>query len=241
MKNSCYGSAGLLGIVLLLTTIGAADQSNDAAPTYSNVRVISIDPVRRVVVLLTSKGENETLVFDDLLASAGGIKAGDDVIVTVLGGPGRRRLRAISLARTPAPSVIGRSPAGRVSVGTARTVVRDRFAQRVAAISDDARSIDAAWASFVTTCDVRQRDATTGGREWFGLWDGRVQADYSGGFCRNLFNQIVNAGEGIKSAMVAAESVVQDILDPGEIRDVRTLHNMNWDGWALPPPPRQDP
>ncbi|MBK5255412.1 MAG: hypothetical protein JJE39_05215 [Vicinamibacteria bacterium] len=240
MKNR-HRSLGLLGVLLLLTTRGAADQDGGETPTYSNVRVVSIDPARRIVVLLTAKGRKETLVFDDLLQSTGGIKAGDLVIVTVRGGPGRQRMSAISLARTPpAVSPAKESKAVRLIVGAARTEM-DRFAEVVAVISGDARSVDASWASFVTACDVRQPETTSGGREWFGLWDGRVQADYSGGFCRDLFNQIVSAGEGIKKAMAAAESVVQHTLEPGEIRDIRTLHNMNWDGWTLPPPARRDP
>lgn len=241
MKNR-ERSLGLLGVLLLLTAGGVADQGGGETPTYSNVRVVSIDAARRTVVLRTAEGRNETLVFDDLLQSTGGIKAGDLVIVTVRGGPGRQRVSAISLARKPpAASPAKQSEPRRLIVGPARMEMRDRFAKAVAVISDDARSVDASWASFVTACEVRQPETTSGGREWFGLWDGRVQADYSGGFCRDLFNQIVSAGEGIKNAMAAAESVVWDTLDPGEIRDIRTLYNMNWGGWTLPPPARRDP
>jgi hypothetical protein len=101
--------------------------------------------------------------------------------------------------------------------------------------------VDSSWASFVTACKVIQPETMSGGRDWFGLWDGRVQADYSSGSCRELFNQIVSSGEGIKKAMAAAESVVRDRLEPGQIRDIRTLNNMNWDGWTLPPPARREP
>jgi hypothetical protein len=118
---------------------------------------------------------------------------------------------------------------------------RDRFAKQVAVISQDARSIDASWAAFVTACDARQPENVSGGRAWFGLWDGRVQADYSGGFCRDLFNQIVSSGEGIKQAMAAAESGILNVLEPGDIRDIRRLHNMNWDGWTLPAPAKREP
>ena len=67
-------------------------------------------------------------------------------------------------------------------------------ADQVATLSMNARAVDSMWSSFVTACNVKPVANEGGGRDWFGLWDGRVQADYSGGFCRDLFNQIVSAG-----------------------------------------------
>ena len=231
---------GLLGALLLLTVSGVSAQTGVETPTYTNAQVVSIDPARRILVIRSSKGRTESLVFDDLLASTGGIKAGDRVIVTVLGGPGRKRVRAISLARaTPAASPT--PPLSQTAGISERTRAREAFARQVASISQDARGVDASWASFVTACKVIQPETMSGGRDWFGLWDNRVQADYTNGFCRDLFNQIVSSGEAVKKAMAAAESVVSGTLDPGEIRDIRTLHNMNWDGWTLPPPAKRDP
>jgi hypothetical protein len=238
MKNRLR-HLGLLGVLLLLTASGVSAQTGVETPTYTNVRVVSIDPARRVLVIRNSKGRNESLVFDDLLQSTGGVKAGDSVIVTVRGGPGRKRVSAIALAgTTPAAQPV---PSGRPGPAPERTRTRDDFARQVASISQDARGVDASWASFVTACKVIQPETMSGGRDWFGLWDNRVQADYSNGFCRDLFNQIVSSGEAVKKAMAAAESVVQGTLEPGEIRDIRRLHNMNWDGWTLPPPARRDP
>jgi hypothetical protein len=231
---------GLFGALLLLTVNSVSAQTGEETPTYTNAQVVSIDPARRILVIRNSKGQTESLEFDDLLASTGGIKAGDRVIVTVRGGPGRKRVSAVSLARTtpvasPAPPLI---QPGAVSE---RTRLRDAFARQVSLVSQDARGVDASWASFVTACKVTQPETMSGGRDWFGLWDGRVQADYSSGFCRDLFNQIASAGEAVKKSMAAAESVVSGTLDPGEIRDIRTLHNMNWDGWTLAPPARREP
>ncbi len=239
MKNSLR-RLGLLGAAVLLTVTAVSAQTGVETPTYLNAQVVSIDPARRILVVRNSKGRKTSMVFDDLLASTGGIKAGDRVIVTVRGGPGRQRVSAIALARTP--------PAASPTPGTAepapvseRTRVRDAFARQVALVSQNASGVDSSWASFVTACKVSQPETMSGGRDWFGLWDGRVQADYSNGFCRDLFNQIVSAGEGVKKAMAAAESTVSGTLDPGEIRDIRTLHNMNWDGWTLPAPARREP
>ena len=226
---------------MLLTTGMVSAQTGVETPTYTNVRVVSIDAAQRTMVILNSQGKRESLPFDDLLVSTGGIKAGDLVIVTVRGGPGRKRVSALSLARTaPAPTV-STAVVGVPVPASERTRTRDAFARQVASVSQGATAVDASWASFVTACKVIQPETMSGGRDWFGLWDGRVQADYTSGFCRDLFNQIVSSGEAVKKAMAAAESVVAGTLDPGEIRDVRTLHNMNWDGWTLPPPPRRDP
>jgi hypothetical protein len=231
---------GLFGALVLLTTSGASAQTGVETPTYVNAQVVSIDPARRTLVIVNSKGQKTSMVFDDLLAGTGAIKAGDKVIVTVRGGPGRQRVSGIRLARTtsaasPTPGTAQPAPVSE------RARAREAFARQVASVSQSASGVDASWASFVTACKVIQPETMSGGRDWFGLWDGRVQADYSGGFCRDLFNQIVSAGEGVKKSMAAAESAISGLLDPGEIRDIRTLHNMNWDGWTLPPPARRDP
>ncbi len=231
---------GLFGALLLLTTRGASAQTGGETPTYTNVQVVSIDAAQRTLVIRNSKGQRESLVFDDLLASTGGIRAGDRVIVTVRGGPGRRRVSAIALAG--ATSTVTPTPVPRQGGGASdHARLREVFARQVASISQDARGVDASWASFVTACKVIQPETMSGGRDWFGLWDNRVQADYTNGFCRDLFNQMVSSGEAIKKAMAAAESVVQGTLEPGEIREIRTLYNMNWDGWTLPPPARREP
>ncbi len=225
---------------MLLTVSAVSAQTGVETPTYVNVQVVSIDPARRTLVIRDSKGQKTSMVFDDLLAGAGAIKAGDKVIVTVRGGPGRQRVSAISLATTtPAASPTPRS--AQPGLVSERTRMRDAFTRQVASVSESAGAVDASWASFVTACKVIQPETMSGGRDWFGLWDGRVQADYSGGFCRDLFNQIVSSGEAVKKSMAAAESAVLGTLDPGEIRDIRTLHNMNWDGWTLPPPARREP
>src|SRR5689334_3593650 len=91
---------GLFGALLLLLVSPVSAQTSMETPTYSNVQVVSIDTASRTLVIRNSKGQRESLPFDDLLAGTGGIKAGDRVIVTVLGGPGRKRVSAISLART---------------------------------------------------------------------------------------------------------------------------------------------
>ena len=123
----------LLGALALLTVGGASAQPGVETPTYTNAQVVSIDAAQRILVIRNSKGQKESLIFDDLLESTGGIKAGDRVIVTVRGGPGRKRVSAISPARTtppasPAPSL----PAPGVVPERAR--LRDDFSRQVASV-----------------------------------------------------------------------------------------------------------
>lgn len=235
---------GFAAAVLALGAPGVFAQAE--TPTYSNAEVISVDMQRRIVVLRTPRGTRETLVLDDLLASTS-VKAGDRVIVTVRGGPGRRRISAMSAMTTPLPVTTTRpaaTPRPSVRPGrtdTERAESHARYGAQVASISRQAQSVDALWSGFVTACAVKPVSNEGGGRDWFGLWDGRVLADYSGGQCRDLHNQIVNAGEGIKKAMAAAESGIEETLTPGQVRDIRRTYSMNWDGWLLPAPQRRDP
>jgi hypothetical protein len=217
-------------------------------PTYSNARIVSVDPALRLVVLSVG-GVRESLTLDDLMPGTGSFKAGDFVIVTVRGGPGRKRISAMTLAppRTPVaaspnpPVQTSQSPRPPLRTEQERREARIGYAARVAALSRQAASVDGLWSSFVAGCAVKPVSNDGGGREWFGLWDGRVFADYSGGQCRDLFNQLVTNGEVIKSAMIGIEQNIEDWLTPGEIREIRRSHSMNWDGWTLPAPPRRDP
>lgn len=232
----------------LLMVASAVSAQDVETPTYSNARIVSVDPALRLVVLSVG-GVRESLTLDDLMPGTGSFKAGDFVIVTVRGGPGRKRISAMTLAppRTPVaaspnpPVQTSQSPRPPLRTEQERLEARIGYAARVAALSRQAASVDGLWSSFVAGCAVKPVSNDGGGREWFGLWDGRVFADYSGGQCRDLFNQLVTNGEVIKSAMVGIEQNIEDWLTPGEIREIRRSHSMNWDGWTLPAPPRRDP
>lgn len=240
-----------LGFAAAVFALGAQDILAQAeTPTYATAVVMSVDAQRRIVVLKTASGATETLMLDDLLAGTGGFKTGDRVIATVLGGPGRRRVSAMSLAASPqaaaprpasTPLAAPRPSLPPGKTAAERAEARTRYADQVAALSRQAQGVDGMWNNFVTACKVKPVSNDGGGRDWFGLWDGRVFADYSGGECRGLFNQIVSAGEGIKKAMAAAESGIEEYITAGEVRDIRKTHSMNWDGWLLAVPQRKEP
>jgi hypothetical protein len=230
-----------LGLVaaFLLSTGGWA--SGQAATTYANVKIVSMDPTTRLVVIQNSSGDQETLELDDSVAGMEGVTAGDDVIMAVRGEPGRRRISAITKAlgrpkATPTSPARPEEPAAATRAAGGHVEGLMRFTEQVAALSRQAQPIDALWSEFTSACAAKTSGSVEGARPWFGLWDGRVKADLSSGFCRDLFNQIVSSGESVKSGMAAAEEVAGKSLIPGEIRDVRRLHGMDWDGWALRAP-----
>ncbi|MEO8358520.1 MAG: hypothetical protein ABI672_00700 [Vicinamibacteria bacterium] len=248
MKNRI---AFILGAGLLIgaSTAQAAWQEGAEAARYSNVELVSVDPARRVVVVKDAKGGRETLLMDDTLGSVGNVKPGDRVIITVRAGAGQRFLSAItkaagssSAARVPSGILMTTAPvqttATRVVVN--KTAAKEAFAAQVSSISNDAKPIDGMWAAFVTGCDGKS-SSTGDGRPWFGLWEGGVQADYSTGQCRELFNQMVAAGEATKQGMVSAEASARKVLTPGEIRDIRKMSLMDWDGWGLAAPQKREP
>jgi hypothetical protein len=229
----------LVGMFVGGAVAAPAISARSVPPVYANVEVLSVDAATRVVVIRNSKGARETFVLDDELGGAAGVKAGDHVMLTVRGEPGRQRISAITrVTASPAPPAVMAASTPPASRGTdvTRGEIRDRFAAQVSLLSQQARPVDSNWASFVTSCDVKESSSSEGGRDWFGLWDGRAKADLSSGFCRDLFNQIVTAGEGIKRGMVAAEDVARQTLPVGEMRDILKLNSMEWEGWALPAP-----
>jgi len=229
------------GVMLLLAGSPAWGQ---APPAYANVEVVSIDPLTRHVVIRNSKGAREVLDFDDGLAGLSGITPGDNVMIAMRGEPGRTRITAITkLAPTSGPARVspGPSPTPLPPSELPRAEVRARFTEQVATLAQQARPIDGMWSSFVTTCNAKQSSSVTDGRDWFGIWDKRVTADLSNGFCRDLFNQIVRSGESVKKGMAAAEDVARKTLSVGEIRDIKKLNAMDWDGWGLAAPAKLEP
>jgi hypothetical protein len=243
----------ILAASLALFGAAAPSMAQDTA-TYMNAELVTADPVRRIVVVRGAGGAKETFDLDDTVGSVGPVKPGDRVVLTVHAGVGRRRITAIAKAAsssgvvivaptplTPRTAAVVVAPATTTVVAVQnKAAAKDAFARQVALLSQEAKPIDSTWAAFVTACKA-QPVHTNDGREWFGLWDNRVQADYSSGQCREMFNQMVQSGEAIKQGMAAAEEVALKSLTAGEMRDIRKMNLMDWDGWALPPPQKREP
>jgi hypothetical protein len=215
-------------------------QGAQPTPRYTNAELVSLDPQTRLVVVKDSAGRRQTLELDATVAGLQGLRAGDQVILTLREEPGMTRISAIqkSLASTGvAPRPVVETPAPPTApVSPALSA----FATQVAALAQQATRVDALWNDFVTTCNVTLRSSYTDGRDWFSLWDGGAQVDLSAGSCRDLFNQVVGEGQTVKAGMAGAEEAARRAdVAPGDMRDIRRRHSLEWGGWDLPAPEPQ--
>jgi len=215
-------SAVLGGWMLVAGGVSAAAAAQGGGtPTYTNVRVVSIDTLDRTLVVRQADGARQRVELDDNVAGFGDVRVGDEVILTLRGEPGRPRVSAITRS-TATPS--GETPAPRPlapAAGEAADAAADAFARQVAELAAEANRVDRLWSGFRSTCDARVGGRYEGAREWFGLWANDVRADLSNGYCRDLYNQIVGLGETVKRGMAGAEESARRSLSPGDIRDVR--------------------
>lgn len=217
--------------------------AGDDAPSYTNARVLALDPSRRTAVIRTAEGVEETVQLDDRLAGFGDVAVGDRVILSVHSGPGWARVTSIvrsvpgsASANRPLAALPLDRTADRPVDAEARAFAIAMFDSRVASLAQQAQRVDRVWGEFLSACKIEGVTEYDGARGWFMLWEGSLRSDLSGGFCRDLFNQIVSLGEPIKAGMTAAEDVARRSLDPGEMREIRRRYSMDWGGWALPRP-----
>jgi len=225
-------------MVVACCTVAAAAETG-GTPTYVNARVVSINALERTLVIRQADGRQQTVQLDDSLGGLGDVRAGDEVILALRAQPGWPRVTSITKS-TAAPSrgTSAPRPLPPAASETSPAAV-EAFARQVAGLATEADRVDSLWSAFRTTCDATVGGRYDGGREWFALWANDVRADLSNGTCRDLYNQIVGAGESVKRAMAGAEDAARRSLAPGDIRDVRLRYSMDWDGWALPAPERQ--
>jgi len=239
----------IAGAFLAVGSLALASGAWAQSATYTNAQIVSVDAQSRTLVIKVKDGPERTVELDDTVGGVGNVTAGDHVILALRAEPGRDRVSAIMKSTPPAP-VRAVDTRSKTSARTTTpkeerpATVTDRnaaaaFSERVASLSAQASRVDSLWASFRSTCNVVMDQPYDGAREWFSLWDNVVRADFSTGFCRGLFNQIVGEGEAIKQAMASAEDVARQELLPGSIRDVRRRYSMDWDGWDRPAPEPQ--
>src|SRR5215470_9805163 len=176
--------------------------AREDVPTYTNAVVVSMDTAKRTIVVRNTDGAQQRLDLDEAVTDLGGIRPGDQVIMTVRGEAERARVTAISKSVTTPPS---KTPAIATTAPLPPeedlTGPRRAFESQVALVAQQASRVDGLWNQFVNACDVRQGTTSSydNGREWFALWDGTTtRADLSNGFCRDLYNQIVGLGESVK-------------------------------------------
>jgi hypothetical protein len=235
---------------------GVQTASGQAPATIAiTADVLSFENQSRIMVIRGPDGARRRVMLDDVVGGFGSLKAGDRVVLTVREEPGMARASSLFKSNVPRRSTELRTSALPTSglqadLETTDTTAtpppngefdlstRSLFSQQVSALAARANAIDLLWGQFRTACDVRTSSRYDDAREWFGLWDGRVAADLSSGFCRDMFNEIVDAGASINASMAAAEESADEVLLPGTMRDIRRRYAMDWEGWSLARPER---
>ncbi len=233
-------ASAVLGAWIVVACCAAAAAQTGGTPTYTNARVVSINPLERTLVIRRADGTRETVQLDDTVGGFGDLRAGDEVLLGLRSQPGWPRVTMITKSTAAAPSRGMPAPRPLPAAESETTqAARDAFARQVAGLSREADEVDRLWSGFRTTCDATVGGQYEGGRQWLGLWTNEVDADLSNGTCRDLYNQIIGLGETVKRGMAAADDVARRALSPGDIREVERRYSMDWDGWTLPAPERQ--
>jgi len=224
----------------LLTAAPALAQG----PLYTNAQLVSLDVRTRVVVVRTNDGKTQRMRLADGAATPAGLRAGDEVIIAVSREPDMPRISRILRSSRPAPvapeRTIARRGAGAAATeaepaGDETQEARTALNGRVGAIAQQAIYVDDLWRGFSEYCRPTVRSRYD--RPWFALWENDAQVDLSSGFCRDLYNQIVGRGESVKVAMARAEEgALRAGLWPGDVREARRRHGLDWEGWTRPAP-----
>lgn len=226
-----------LSVSLTAWLASAAVMAAQTTPRYTNAELVSLNPQTRLLVIKGTDARERTLKLDDDVKGLEDLRAGDHVILTLREEAGTTRVSSIakshaSTAAAPAPAAppeVEPSPAHAASLRA--------YAERVAALAQQAAPVDSLWNEFRTRCNVTPRSSYDDGRGWFSLWDETAQIDVSSGTCRDLFNQIVGRGETVRAGMAGAEEEAHKAgLAPGDLREARRRYSMEWGGWALPAP-----
>jgi hypothetical protein len=102
-------------IVALLAGAAGLHAQGPQALTMTNAFVVSVDPAQRIMVIKNTDGRQQTVELDDQIAGFGGIRAGDEVVLSLRKGPGRDRIMAMEKS---APTTTSSS---RTTTSTTRT------------------------------------------------------------------------------------------------------------------------
>jgi hypothetical protein len=238
--------AAALVAALVSLSMPARQGLAQSTPTFTNAKVLKFDVQNRLIKVRLPDGTEQTAELDDNVVGFADIAVGDSVLLTMRDEPSRPRVsRIVKAVTAPAPRVAAR-PASEVVAAPAGGLVLTNsaevaFRDRMQALAQQADAVDRLWNGFKGPCKADESASYEGAREWLLLWDNPQGADLSGGFCRDLFNQIVDRGTTIGSGVVAAEKEAQRTLSPEEIRQVSRSYSLDWSGWGRTAPKRVEP
>jgi hypothetical protein len=122
-------------------------------------------------------------------------------------------------------------PSAPSQVEDAREAGVQAFDRAMQVLGERADDIDSAWATFRKRCSPRAR-AASGDREWFGVWDDRAALVAPAGDCAVWLDDIVQAANQFRSAMLSADELARRAeVYPGVRRDIRRRYRLEWNGW----------
>jgi hypothetical protein len=205
------------GSVVLLQTDAAINPGNSGGPL--------LDRQGRVVGVTTMK-------IGQSAESIGFAVAIDHALPLVAGGRPASRSSAPPLlpAQTfrPRPTTRPNAPS---AMDDAREAGGRAFERAMQTLGGRADEIDNAWATFLKRCSTRARTAS-GDREWFGIWEERASLVAPAGDCAAWLDEIIQAANTFRSAMVSADELARRAeVYPGVRREIRRRYRLDWTGW----------
>jgi hypothetical protein len=233
----------LARLALLAVLLVPAAPALAEAPLYTNARLVSVDTRTRVMVVRNNDGKTERMRLGDLVRLPAGLRPGDEMILAVTRAPEMPRVSRVLRSVRQAPglsaerTVARRSPPDERAAPEDETgAAREALNGQVGALAQQALYLDDLWIGFAEYCRPTLRGGSYD-RNWFSLFESQTQVDLSSGYCRDLYNELVGRGENIKRAMNRAEeNALRAGLYPGEVREARRRHALEWEGWRQPAP-----
>jgi hypothetical protein len=238
MPHKLRVAVGVTALLLGFVMTGGTPALAQATPTFVNVKVLSLDAQSRLIKVRLPDGTERTAELDDNVAGFGDIAVGDSVVLSMRGEPSRPRVTGIVKgSATPATTVTTAAvpPTAPGAVVAASSPAEATYVGRLAELAKRADAVDREWSALKTSCKAEDSSAYQGSREWLLLWDNPQAADLSGGFCRDLFNQIVSHGTSISSQMAAADSEARRSLAPEKAQELRRAYSLDGN-WGTTPP-----
>ncbi len=128
-------------------------------------------------------------------------------------------------SRPLAPSFSARS-----ETDAAREDGTRQYTQIVESAARRAAQIDSYWERIKAHCALRTAPGYD--REWFALWDGRAALTAPDGSCSSAIREIEGLAAEVRSVVSAAqENARRASVLPGQMREIRRRHRMDWPGF----------
>ena len=205
--------------VMLVQTDAAINPGNSGGPLIDRSgRVIGITTLK---IASTSGRSSESLGFAVAIDHAKPLLEGRPA--ELVGAPAGAAAAEGPLAGAFAPD--------RSQGDTARDQGSAFYERTMLSLARRADSIDDYWNRFRATCRP-PGPFTSGGREWFSVWERAPVIDPRDGQCVQWVSELTQLANGIRASMSAADETARAAsVYPGVRRDLRRKHKLDWDGW----------